>query len=40
MRELVTDKISAGESTEQILDFFADVYGPKVLAQPVKLGIH
>jgi cytochrome c-type biogenesis protein CcmH len=40
MRELVKDKINAGENTEQILDYFAGVYGPKVLAQPAKKGFY
>jgi cytochrome c-type biogenesis protein CcmH/NrfF len=40
MRELVKDKIGAGENTEQILDYFAGVYGPKVLAQPAKKGFY
>ncbi len=40
MRELVKDKIGAGESTEQILDYFSGVYGPKVLAQPAKKGFY
>jgi cytochrome c-type biogenesis protein CcmH len=40
MRELVKDKISAGESKAQILDYFAGVYGPKVLAQPAKKGFY
>lgn len=40
MRELVKDKISAGQSTEQILDYFAGVYGPKVMAQPAKKGFY
>ncbi len=40
MRELVKDKINGGESTEQILDYFAGVYGPKVLAQPAKKGFY
>jgi cytochrome c-type biogenesis protein CcmH/NrfF len=40
MRELVKDKISGGESKEQILDYFAGVYGPKVLAQPAKKGFY
>jgi cytochrome c-type biogenesis protein CcmH/NrfF len=40
MRELVKDKIGAGESTEEILDYFAGVYGPKVLAQPAKKGFY
>jgi cytochrome c-type biogenesis protein CcmH/NrfF len=40
MLELVKDKISAGENTEQILDYFAGVYGPKVLAQPAKKGFY
>ena len=38
--KLVKDKISAGESTEQILDYFAGVYGPKVMAQPAKKGFY
>jgi cytochrome c-type biogenesis protein CcmH len=40
MRELVKDKIRAGENKEQILDYFAGVYGPKVLAQPAKKGFY
>jgi cytochrome c-type biogenesis protein CcmH/NrfF len=40
MRELVKDKIGAGESTQEILDYFAGVYGPKVLAQPAKKGFY
>jgi hypothetical protein len=40
MRELVKDKIAAGETTDEILDYFAEIYGPKVLAQPAKSGFY
>jgi hypothetical protein len=40
MRELVKDKIAAGETTDDILDYFAEIYGPKVLARPAKSGFY
>ncbi len=40
MRELVKDRIRQGESTEEILSYFEDVYGPKILAQPSKKGFY
>ncbi len=40
MRELVKDRIKKGESTEEILSYFEDVYGPKILAQPSKKGFY
>lgn len=40
MRELVKDKLIAGETSDQILDYFAEIYGPRVLAQPAKKGFY
>ena len=40
MRELVKDKLIAGESKEQILYYFEEIYGPRVLAQPAKRGVY
>ncbi|GBE04995.1 cytochrome C biogenesis protein [bacterium BMS3Abin10] len=40
MRELVKDRIKKGESTEEILSYFEDVYGLKILAQPSKKGFY
>ncbi len=40
MREIVKDKLVAGESREQILGYFEQVYGPRVLAQPAKRGFY
>ncbi len=40
MRELVKDKILRGESKEQILAYFEQVYGPRILAQPAKKGFY
>jgi cytochrome c-type biogenesis protein CcmH/NrfF len=38
MRDIVTRKLQAGESEEQILQFFVDRYGESVLAAPPKSG--
>jgi hypothetical protein len=40
MRELVKDKLLRGESKKQILDYFEQVYGPRILAQPAKSGFY
>ncbi len=40
MREIVRDKLSNGESAEAILNYFEEVYGPRVLAQPKKKGFY
>lgn len=40
MRELVKDKILRGENKEQILSYFEEVYGPRILAQPAKKGFY
>lgn len=40
MRELVKDKLLRGESREQILTYFEQVYGPRILAQPAKKGFY
>ena len=36
MRRLVREKLSQGESREQILEYFAGVYGSNILAAPSK----
>lgn len=38
MRDIVARKLQAGESEEQILQFFVDRYGESVLAAPPKSG--
>ncbi len=40
MREIVKDKLRNGESTEAILNYFEEIYGPRVLAQPKKKGFY
>ena len=40
MREIVKDKLIAGESKEDILFYFKEIYGPRVLAQPAKEGFY
>lgn len=40
MRELVKDRLANGESKEFILDYFEKVYGPRILAQPLKKGFY
>ena len=39
MRQLVRDKLSEGESREEILEYFAGVYGRDILAAPEKSGV-
>ena len=40
MRQVVREKLAQGESREQILDYFASVYGQDVLAAPEKTGVN
>ena len=40
MRQLVRDKLAQGESREQILDYFAGVYGNDILAAPGMSGVN
>ncbi len=39
MREIITLKLQAGESEEQIMKFFSDRYGPGVLREPPREGL-
>ncbi|MBI2866373.1 MAG: cytochrome c-type biogenesis protein CcmH [Chloroflexi bacterium] len=38
MRALVREKLAEGWSDQQVLDFFAERYGPSILAQPPRQG--
>jgi len=40
MREIVKDKLKKGETPQQILKYFEQIYGPRVLAQPKKKGFY
>lgn len=40
MREIVKDKLSQGETKDAILNYFEEIYGPRVLAQPKKKGFY
>ena len=40
MRQQVREMLAAGSSRQEILDWFADRYGPGVLAAPPKTGIN
>lgn len=40
MRKLVKDKLRAGETNQEIIDYFEGVYGPRVLAQPKTSGFY
>lgn len=40
MRRLVREKLGQGESREQILEYFAGVYGQDILAAPSKSGFN
>ncbi|MCZ7572065.1 MAG: cytochrome c-type biogenesis protein CcmH [Ardenticatenaceae bacterium] len=39
MRDVIAEKLAAGESKEQIKAYFVEQYGQKVLAQPEKRGV-
>lgn len=39
MREIILIKLQTGESENQIMDFFADRYGPGVLREPPREGL-
>ncbi|MBI4297375.1 MAG: cytochrome c-type biogenesis protein CcmH [Chloroflexi bacterium] len=38
MRAIVREKLALGQSREEILGFFVERYGPKILAEPPKKG--
>jgi cytochrome c-type biogenesis protein CcmH len=40
MRDVIADKLAAGESKEEIKAYFVEQYGQKVLAQPEKRGVN
>ncbi len=40
MRQIVRDKLAAGETRQEILDFFAERYGQAVIAAPPKSGFN
>ena len=40
MRRLVRDRLTQGESRDQILDYFVGVYGQDILAAPGKSGVN
>ena len=40
MREIVREKLAAGESRDEILQFFVDRYGTAVLAEPPRSGFN
>lgn len=40
MREVIAQKLAAGESKEQIKAYFVKQYGQKVLGQPEKRGVN
>ncbi|HYN88175.1 MAG TPA: cytochrome c-type biogenesis protein CcmH [Ardenticatenaceae bacterium] len=40
MRDVIAQKLAAGESEEQIRAYFVEQYGQKVLAQPEKRGVN
>ena len=40
MRRVVREMLAQGHSRDEILDFFADRYGPQVLAAPPKSGLN
>jgi cytochrome c-type biogenesis protein CcmH len=40
MRQLVREKLAQGATRQEILDFFADTYGPDILALPPKSGVN
>lgn len=39
IRGIIEEKVQAGESDQQILDYFVARYGPSILAEPPKSGI-
>lgn len=40
MRNIIKQKMSAGKSQQEILDYFVGIYGEKVLASPTKKGFN
>lgn len=39
MRAIIAQKLAAGESKEEIKQYFVDLYGPKVLGVPERRGL-
>ncbi len=39
MREMIKQKLAAGETREQILEYFVDRYGPGILSRPQPSGL-
>lgn len=39
MRAIIAQKLAAGESKEEIKQYFVDLYGPKVLGAPERRGL-
>ena len=39
MKQIIRDRLAAGESEETIVDYFVSVYGESILASPPKRGI-
>jgi cytochrome c-type biogenesis protein CcmH len=40
MRQVIRDKLAAGETRDQILQYFVDRYGEAILTQPPKHGLN
>jgi cytochrome c-type biogenesis protein CcmH len=40
MKDVIADKLSAGESTQNIKDYFVQQYGPQVLGAPPLEGFN
>ncbi len=40
MREIIVQKLEAGESKEEIKQYFYELYGPKVLGAPERRGVN
>jgi len=40
MKQIIREKLSEGQTREQILDYFVDRYGEQVLAAPKREGFH
>ncbi len=40
MREIVKEKLQSGETKEEILRYFEEIYGPRILAQPKREGFY
>jgi cytochrome c-type biogenesis protein CcmH len=40
MRRVITEKLEAGESEAQIMDYFVERYGVQILRQPPRTGLN